>query len=104
MPSWITVCRTDDCPRDAVREFTVQGRIVAIACYQDEYYAMDGICPHQGGPLGKGTVEKCVLTCPWHGWQFQIRSGQSLLSPHIVQPVFPLRCVNGEIQIEWRRE
>ena len=40
------------------------------------FYALDGVCPHQGGPLGSGEVHNCIVTCPWHGWQFDVRTGQ----------------------------
>lgn len=49
-----------------------------IALFRSEdgaIYALDNACPHMGGPLGEGEMEGCVVTCPWHGWQFDIRDG-----------------------------
>ena len=80
----------------------VGDRIIAVFNVEGTYYALDGVCPHQGGPLGKGSLTDCVVTCPWHGWQFDVRTGQSQLTPSVRQPTIPVR-VRGkyiEVQIE----
>jgi hypothetical protein len=62
----------------------------------------DGICPHQGGPLAQGRLAGCQVTCPWHGWQFDVRDGQHSSIPSLSQPGWPVR-VEGEdvwIQVE----
>ncbi len=75
-------------------------RVVAIFNVAGAYYALDGVCPHQGGPLGKGRLDGCVLTCPWHGWQFDVRDGRSPLNARVVQPSFATRVEGDEILIE----
>ena len=74
--------------------------VIALFNADGAFYALDGVCPHQGGPLGKGKLSGCVLTCPWHGWQFDVRDGQHQLNPRIVQPHFSLRIEDGTILIE----
>jgi nitrite reductase (NADH) small subunit len=39
-----------------------------------EVYALDGICPHSGGPLGQGALHGTTLVCPWHAWEFDCRA------------------------------
>lgn len=95
MGRWIRAIPTRDCPPGTSREVVVEDRIVAMFNVDGTLYALDGVCPHQGGPLGQGTLAGCVVTCPWHGWQFDVRSGQNQLNPRIVQPCFPTR-VEGE--------
>lgn len=49
-----------------------------IALFRDENDAIFGLensCPHMGGPLGEGEVNGCTVTCPWHGWKFDVRTG-----------------------------
>ena len=71
------------------------GRVLALFNIEGGYFAVDNSCPHRGGPLGEGILRGCVVTCPWHGWQFDVRSGTSPLSPkHTV------RCVPVEAQGE----
>ena len=97
---WIALADEPDCPPGAVREFVAEGRVVAIFNVQGNIYALDGICPHQGGPLGQGTLKGCIVTCPWHGWQFDVRDGQSQLSPGICQTVLPTKREQGKILVE----
>ena len=48
----------------------------AICNAGGEVYALDGICPHAGGPLGQGALHGTTLVCPWHAWEFDCRSGE----------------------------
>lgn len=52
------------------------GRNIAVFKHRDEFFAMDDLCPHAGGSLSEGTIDGSDVVCPWHGWQFDIRSGQ----------------------------
>jgi nitrite reductase/ring-hydroxylating ferredoxin subunit len=73
---------------------------VALFNVGGEFYALDGVCPHQGGPLGKGCLSGPILTCPWHGWQFDVRSGQHQLSRTLVQPKFNVRVEGGDVLVD----
>jgi nitrite reductase/ring-hydroxylating ferredoxin subunit len=100
MPDWIRLCAAADCPPDSARECVAGGRIVALFNVEGSFHALDGVCPHQGGPLGKGTLEGCVVTCPWHGWQFDVRSGAHQINPSIVHTRFPVQVTDGEVWID----
>ena len=76
MAEWVRVASLQDCPPGSATERVAGDRIVALFNVDGTLYALDGICPHQGGPLGKGRLEGAVVTCPWHGWQFDVRTGQ----------------------------
>lgn len=100
MPHWTPVAKVSDCPPGASLELVAGDRMLALFNVEGEFYALDGVCPHQGGPLGKGQLAGCVVTCPWHGWQFDVRDGRSRLNPRIVQPRFAVRVEGGQILIE----
>ena len=85
-------------------EVLAGGRIVALANVAGQFHALDGVCPHQGGPLGKGTLNGTTLTCPWHGWQFDVTTGQNCLSARICQPGFPVRVQGDEVLVELEAE
>ena len=68
--------RVSEVPVGTAREVVSGDRVIALFNVAGTFYALDGVCPHQGGPLGQGTLEGCVVTCPWHGWQFDVTSGQ----------------------------
>ena len=97
---WFEIGGESDFPADSATELVVSDRIVAVCNTEGELHALDGVCPHQGGPLGKGDVEGCILTCPWHGWQFDVRDGQSLLSPHVKHPTLPIKIEAGRVWVE----
>ncbi len=72
-------------------ELVAEDRIIALFNVAGTFYALDGVCPHQGGPLGQGDLAGCIVTCPWHGWQFDVRSGQHQLNQRLKQPSLPVR-------------
>jgi len=64
------------------------------------YYAIADVCSHDDGPLGDGEVEGLEIACPRHGAHFDLRTGKALSLPAIVDiPAYPIRVVNGSIQI-----
>ena len=94
---WIYIAEEEDCPPGTAREFVAEGQVVALFNVESSLYALDGVCPHQGGPLGQGSLEGCLVTCPWHGWQFDVRNGQSQLSPGVRHAVLPTKREQGKI-------
>ncbi|MFB6293275.1 MAG: thiamine pyrophosphate-binding protein [Halonotius sp.] len=74
---WHRAIGTDDLPEGRVTQATCDGTTVAITHYEGEYHAMANECPHQGGPLGEGSIENGLLRCPWHGWDFYPDSGET---------------------------
>ncbi|HEV3415936.1 MAG TPA: non-heme iron oxygenase ferredoxin subunit [Pirellulales bacterium] len=95
MPNWIQVAAVSDCPPGTALELSAGERVIALFNVDGAFHALDGICPHQGGPLGEGDLAGCIVTCPWHGWQFDVRTGQNQLSASVRQPSFPVR-VEGD--------
>ncbi|MEO2031889.1 MAG: Rieske (2Fe-2S) protein [Planctomycetaceae bacterium] len=92
-------------PSDDVRvgesaEVVAEGRVFAVFNIDGRYHVLDGMCPHAGGPLGKGTLHGCVVTCPWHGWQFDVTSGQHQLSEGIFQPRYETTVVDGMVVVD----
>jgi nitrite reductase/ring-hydroxylating ferredoxin subunit len=99
MANWVRIATCDECPPGAAREYVAEGRIVALFNVDGAWHALDGVCPHQGGPLGQGTLEGCVVTCPWHGWQFDVRTGQHQINRQLAQPRFDVRVEEGWVLV-----
>ena len=100
MPPWIRLTPVSECPPGAARELVAEDRVIALYNVEGQFYALDGVCPHQGGPLGKGTLEGCIVTCPWHGWQFDVTSGRNQLNARIVQQRFDVRVEGDWILVD----
>lgn len=74
---WHRALAPDELPEGRVTAVTIEGTTVCLTHYRGEYAAIDNACPHQGGPLGEGSIENGLLRCPWHGWDFDPLTGQS---------------------------
>ena len=97
MADWQRVASVADVPVGSGKEIAVSGRLVALFNVEGEFRAIDGICAHQGGPLGKGLLVGGVVTCPWHGWQFDVAAGTHCLNPRICQTVFEVKVEAGDV-------
>ncbi|MCH9646936.1 MAG: Rieske 2Fe-2S domain-containing protein [Deltaproteobacteria bacterium] len=67
---WTRVADLDELPEGRVKTVTVGHLTMALTHHDGQYGALDNHCPHQGGPLGEGSIEGGMLRCPWHGWDF----------------------------------
>lgn len=73
------------------------GREIALFNLNGSIYALDNLCPHMGGPLGEGEIENSIVTCPWHGWQFDIRTGICENMPGEDASQIKIETINDEI-------
>ncbi|MGI9521331.1 MAG: thiamine pyrophosphate-dependent enzyme [Hyphomicrobiaceae bacterium] len=78
---WHKVSELGDLVEGRVKTVTAAGKQLALVHYNGKFAAMDNRCPHQGGPLGEGSIEtgadgRCWLRCPWHGWDFDPLTGK----------------------------
>jgi len=89
----------DEIPDGTSREVVAEGLVFAVFNIDGAFHVLDGICPHAGGPLGKGMLRGCVVTCPWHGWQFDVTTGQHQLTDGICQPGYDATVVDGMIVV-----
>ncbi|EKV02797.1 thiamine pyrophosphate-dependent enzyme, putative carboligase or decarboxylase [Leptolyngbya sp. PCC 7375] len=67
---WYRVLDLDELPEGRVKTVVAGHKSLALTHYQGQYGALDNRCPHQGGPLGEGSIENGLLRCPWHGWDY----------------------------------
>ena len=79
--TWHKVAELDELPNGRAKTVTAGTVSMALVHFDNQYAAMDNRCPHQGGPLGEGSIEsgvddKCWLRCPWHGWDFDPLTGK----------------------------
>ncbi len=93
---WYRVAEPGELSDGDVRAVQAGTQSLALTCYQGQIAALDNACPHQGGPLGEGSIEcndgsdDCWLRCPWHGWDFHPLTGRSPGSHDDGVPTYPV--------------
>jgi len=101
---WVDVASIRDFGDPDAKEFFLGQSIVAVFHVDDRWYALDGMCAHQGGPVAKGQISCdsggvwCV-TCPWHGWQYELETGIQTANRQPLQPTFPVRIRGGRVEL-----
>lgn len=78
---FVTVAKKGDIGAGSGVTVDVEGRAIAVFNVGGKFYAIDNTCVHRGGPLGEGALEGTEVTCPWHGWTYDVTSGQCTLNP-----------------------
>lgn len=95
----VTVARADDVPPGQIRALTVEGFDFALANIGGTFHAVQGHCPHMQGPLGRGRLRGCVLSCPFHGWQFDVTTGENEFDRAITIDRYDVAVVDGDVRV-----
>ncbi len=94
--AWTKFAVLADLPPGALREVERGNDRYALCNVGGEVRALAGDCPHQGGPLGEGALNGELITCPWHMWEFDSRTGVCAFNPGMI-PTFAVKIENGDI-------
>jgi len=87
-------------PAGQAKEFSCGDRVICVANVDGTISAMDNVCLHRGGPLGQGVVEDNKVVCPWHGWQWDPKTGEAAQNRSAKVAVYPLKIESGNVMIE----
>lgn len=90
----------EDIPEGNAIAIELGEKRVAVFRHEGEWFALDETCPHRGGPLHEGTIQSGVLYCPWHQWQFELRTGCSPLNPLSRVSTYPVVVEDGALWVE----
>jgi nitrite reductase/ring-hydroxylating ferredoxin subunit len=99
MRKFVPVAGVDEIPPGTAKAFAVGDYEVALFNVGGTFYAIENSCPHQGGPLAEGWIEGPVVTCPWHAWCFDVRTGKMTLSEFAAVEVFDVQLVDSTLAI-----
>lgn len=92
----VKIANISDVKSGEGKVFSANGVNVALFNVNGVFHAIDNTCPHRGGPLGEGFLDGSVVTCPWHGWQFDVTTGRSPFMPVGVK-VFEVKVEGDEV-------
>jgi 3-phenylpropionate/trans-cinnamate dioxygenase ferredoxin subunit len=97
---FIDIAPAQDLPNGQRMFVDIDEEKIVIFNIAGSYYAIADVCSHDDGPVGDGELDGYEITCPRHGAVFDVRTGQVLSLPAIVDiPAYPVRLVDGQIQI-----
>jgi nitrite reductase/ring-hydroxylating ferredoxin subunit len=95
------VASLDEVPAGQPKVVELDGIRVVLARVGDAVYACGDVCTHRGGPLGEGKLNGARLACPWHGWMFDVRTGECVFQGRGASvPSYPVRLEAGEVLVE----
>jgi len=98
--AFLRAAKKDEIPPGSIRELQLEGKTVAVANVDGKLYAINNTCLHRGGPLGQGELEGKVVTCPWHGWQYDVTSGKVTLNPAVGVDTYPVEIHGEDIYVD----
>ncbi|TWU51345.1 Rieske (2Fe-2S) protein [Rubripirellula reticaptiva] len=97
---WTDIGASESILEGSAIETLVGDQILAVFRSGGELFAMDGMCAHQGGPIAQGAVCDGCVTCPWHGWQYELSTGIQTINRQPLMRTFKVRESGGRIEVE----
>lgn len=92
--------KASDVAPGTITEVKVGNTVVALANVGGTFYAINNTCLHRGGPLGQGPLEGKTVTCPWHGWQYDVSTGKANMNPNVGVPCYATEVRGDEVFVD----
>ena len=89
-----------DIPEGSRAIVDVAGKKIAVFNIGGKFFAIDNACKHRGGPLGDGELDGNNVTCPWHGWEYDVTTGANLDEPSIKVGCYVVKVEGDDLVIE----
>ena len=99
MPTLTKVATKSEIPPGTGKAIEVGGKMIAVFNCEGEFYAIDNTCKHRGGPLGEGSLSGTTVTCPWHGWEYDVTSGACTMDASITVQKFDVKVEGDDILV-----
>ena len=99
MADFVKCAKLSELAPGAHRVAEASGHPVALFNVNGTIYCLDNTCLHRGGPVGEGELEGDIVTCPWHGWQYNVRTGENLFDPAVKLATHEVRVEGDDIEV-----
>ena len=99
MPNFVKVATVSQVAPGTGMVATVSDKEVAVFNVDGTFHAIDNVCKHRGGPLGEGELDGDTVTCPWHAWQYNVKTGACMTKEGITVDKYEVRVEDGEVKI-----
>src|SRR3977135_2492163 len=98
--AFVRVAKATDIAPGQIREIRLEGMTIAVANVEGQFHAISNTCLHRGGPLGQGSLQGNVVTCPWHGWSFDVTSGKVHHSQTVGVACYPVELRDDGLYVD----
>jgi nitrite reductase (NADH) small subunit len=98
--AFVRAMKIGEVPPGMVRELQLDGKVIALSNVGGKLYAINNVCLHRGGPLGEGELSGQVVTCPWHGWQYDVTSGKLVTNPAVGVETYPVELRGDDVYVD----
>jgi nitrite reductase (NADH) small subunit len=98
--AFLRATKIGEVPPGMVRELQLDGKVIALANVGGKLYAVNNVCLHRGGPLGQGELSGQVVTCPWHGWQYDVTSGKLVTNPAVGVETYAVEIRGEDVYVD----
>jgi len=96
----VRIAAVGEIPEGSAVHVETESGAVAVCNVAGRLHAIDGICPHSGGPLGHGMLHGTMLVCPYHAWEFDCVTGVCDMDEEVKQATYPVKIENGTIWVD----
>ena len=93
------VAKAAEIPVGSSKVVEAGGKTIAVFNCEGRFYAIENTCKHRGGPLGEGRVAGKTVSCPWHGWEYDVTSGECTADPAIKLQTFAVSIEGDELVV-----
>ena len=100
MGNFVKVCKTTELKTGCGRSIDVNGKLVAVFNVEGNFYAINDTCGHRGGPLGEGELDGTTVICPWHGWRYNVTTGENELLPSLPIETYAVKVEGEDVLVE----
>jgi nitrite reductase/ring-hydroxylating ferredoxin subunit len=97
MPEFVPVAKVSEIADGSGKTVVASGKEIAVFNVGGKFHAIENACLHRGGPLGDGTLEGTVVTCPWHGWQWDVTTGANAMGMPQKVGCFQVKVEGGQV-------
>ena len=99
MTALMKVASKSEIPTGTGKVVQVGGKTLAVFNCEGSFYAVDNACKHRGGPLGEGSLSGTTVTCPWHGWEYGVTSGECQMDASIRVQKFDVKVEGDDVLV-----
>ena len=100
MATFVKVAKTDDVAPGQGKLLEVGGKTLALFNVDGTFHAIDNTCTHRGGPLAEGELDGTTVICPWHGWRYNVTSGENELIPALPTEKFEVQLQGDDVLVD----